>query len=125
MNDKLKLLELANDKIASDSGFMAYVLVQYMSIEAKTREDIIQEISLDMEQYYKLGLCKVPLWGSEGYLDNLNKIAVYVGISSMALNGIIKRVNAVSQFKGGNPENSYLMAARDKKIGKDDTDKSK
>lgn len=123
MNDKLKLLELANNKIANDSNFMAYVLDQYLSIEGKTRENIIQEISLDKEQYYKLGLCKVPLWGSENYLDDLDKIAIYVGISSMTLNGIIKRVNAVAQFKRKNQENSYLMAARDKKKKKDDPNK--
>jgi hypothetical protein len=47
----------------------------------------------------------------------LNNICVYIGISTLELNKIIKRVYSILQLREATTtnENSLLMAARDKK----------
>lgn len=115
MNDKIKLLELATKKIAANKDFIAYFLDQYQLIEHITEEALMETLQCDIESYYKLGLCKAPSINAKTYLDQLNNISLYIGISSLELNQIIKRVTAVMQLKDTNADNHYLMAARDKK----------
>jgi hypothetical protein len=117
MSDKLKLLETANRKAASDRGFIAYCLLKYSEIEQKTEQEIISSLNCQLEDYYKLGLCRTPDVNSNDFLLRLNNISSYTHVSAIELNKIIKRVNAVLKFSDANTqvENSYLMAARDKK----------
>lgn len=121
MNDKLKLLELANKKVETDKDFFAFFLSQYLEIEQINKEAILSMLSCDIETYNKLGLCKVPAITESNYLNRLNNIASYLNISVLELNKIIKRVNTVIQLRDSEVPNSYLMAARDKKK-KDDKD---
>lgn len=117
MNDKIKLLEFANKKAATDKEFIAYFLNQYLDIEQTTEDAIIAMLNCNTENYYKLGLCKAPNITDNSYLDRLNKISFYVGISSLELNKIIKRVNTVIHLRSIiiNSEKHLLIAARDKK----------
>lgn len=113
MNDKIKLLELANKQIASNEGFLAYVLAKYSEIEHVTIEAIMEMLECNIENYYKLGLCKAPVTTHANYITELNKVTDYIGISAMALNKIIRRVDTIMQLRNSSTEN-YLMAARDK-----------
>jgi hypothetical protein len=116
MNDKIKLLELANAKAATDEEFIAYFLNHYLKIEQTTTEAVMTILNCNVENYYKLGLCKAPTITDSDYLDRLNNISSYVGISVLELNKIIKRVNTVLQLRNlSTGENAVLMAARDKK----------
>lgn len=122
MSDKIKLLELANKKITANKEFVAYFLDQYLAIEGTTVEALMEILKCDIESYYKLGLCKIPAVDDKNYLVQLNNVSTYTGISSLELNKIIKRVSAVVELRSN--DNSYLMAARDKKKKDNDQDNS-
>lgn len=124
MNDKIKLLELANKQIASNEEFLAYVLNQYSEIEHVTTEAIMEMLECNIESYYKLGLCKAPITAHANYITELNKVTDYVGISAISLNKIIRRVDTIMQLRNSNTEN-YLMAARDKNKKSNDQDDPK
>lgn len=124
MNDKIKLLELANKQIASNEGFLAYVLNQYSEIEHVTTEAIMEMLECNIEGYYKLGLCKAPITTHANYITELSKVTDYIGISTMPLNKIIRRVDTIMQLRNSNTE-SYLMAARDKNKKSNDQDDPK
>lgn len=116
MNDKVKLLEMANKKVAGDKEFIAYFLSNYIQIEHITDDVVMTSLNCNAESYYKLGLCKAPSITDESYLDRLNNICTYIGISTLELNKIIKRVSSVLQLRDATTdEKSLLMAARDKK----------
>ena len=110
MNDKIKLLELANKQIASNEAFLAYFLAQYSEIEHVTAEATMEMLECNYENYYKLGLCKAPITTHANYITELNKVADYIGISAIVLNKIIRRVDTIMQLRNSNTEN-YLMAA--------------
>ncbi|HVX01395.1 MAG TPA: hypothetical protein VHA52_13310 [Candidatus Babeliaceae bacterium] len=115
MNNKIKLLELANKKIASNKDFIAFFLDQYLSIADTTTDIVMKSLGCDIEGYYKLGLCRAPITTDKSYITDLNKIADYIGVSNLELGKIIRKVDTVVEFRNGNADNSYLMAARDKK----------
>ncbi|MFL5788100.1 MAG: hypothetical protein ACJ748_08605 [Flavisolibacter sp.] len=116
MNNKIKLLEVANKKAAEDPAFIAYFLNKFMTIENTSELAIIQLLNCSTESFYKLGLCQAPNVNLPDYLNRINTICSYVGISAIELNKIIKRVNSVTQLTGSSTNDiSYLMAARDKK----------
>lgn len=121
MNDKIRLLELAYKKIASNNQFMAYYLAQYVETEQITINIVIEILGCNVENFYKLGLCKAPTVGSINYLNELNKIADYTSISTIELNKILRRVDTVMKFRNSNTK-SYLMAARDKNKKNNDQD---
>lgn len=125
MSDKLKLLEQANKKVATDKDFFAFFLRQYLEIEQIDKEAILSMLNCDNETYNRLGLCKAPGITENDYLVRLNNIFSYLGISVIELNKIIKRVNTVIQLRESNTSNSYLMAARDKKKKDDNKDNLK
>lgn len=112
MSDKLKLLELANKKVADDKDFIAYFLVKYCEIEKTTRERVIDNLRCDIEQYYKLSLCRVPNSIENDYIQRLSTICEYTSIPVLELNKIIKRVNSTTAFLNSN--DTFLIAARDK-----------
>lgn len=115
MNDKVKLLELANKKIASNKDFIAFFLDQYLSIEHTTADVVMKSLGCNIEDYYKLSLCKAPIVTDKNYVAELNKISDYIGVSNLELGKIIRKVNTIVQFRDDNAGSSYLMAARDKK----------
>lgn len=116
MSDKVKILQAANKKVSTDQEFIAYYFSKYLDIENVTESTIMSMLNCSTEKYYKLGLCKAPKVNAEDYLDRLDNISVYIGISSADLNKIIKRVDSVLHFtRTATDESSYLMAARDKK----------
>jgi hypothetical protein len=118
MSDKVRLLELANKKVADDSDFIAYFFTKYSEIEKKSQQEIISTLNCSFENYYKVGLCRIPDINETDFLQRLNNISQYSNISSLELNKIIKRVNSVLKFSDNiNLQNTspFLMAARDKK----------
>lgn len=116
MSHKLKLLKTANKNIETDSGFFAHYLGKYSEIENVSETDIISMLNCTTENYYKLGLCKAPPVNSKDFVQRLNNISDYTGISVLTLNKIIKRVHSVLKISEINKhaDTSYLMAARDK-----------
>ena len=118
MNDKIKLLELANKKVEGDGDFIAYFLSRYAEIEKLSQQDMMSALKCSIENYYKLGLCKAPNANSSDFIDELNKVSNYTNISTLELNKIIKRVSTIEKFSQLN-NNPILMAARDKKKKKD------
>jgi hypothetical protein len=117
MNDNIKLLEMASKKAATDRDFIAYFLSNYIQIEHTSEDVVMTSLNCNVENYYRLGLCRAPNITDENYLDRLNNICVYIGISTLELNKIIKRVYSILQLREVTTtnENSLLMAARDKK----------
>lgn len=115
MNDKIKLLEVANKKIAGNRDFIAFFLMQYLSIANTTADAVMKSLGCEKEGYYKLGLCKTPITTDINYVAELNKIADYIGISNLELGKIIRKVNTILELRNSDDDNSYLMAARDKK----------
>jgi hypothetical protein len=98
MNDKIKLLEVANKNASQDPGFISYFLQKYIAIESSSEPAIIQALNCSIESFYKLGLCHAPDVNSPDYLTRINIICNYIGISAIELNKIIKRVNSITQL---------------------------
>ena len=126
MSDKLKLLQIANKRAAGDCDFIAYYLVKYSEFERISEDEIMSNLNCTIENYFKLGLCRVPDVNSEDFINRLNNISEYSLVSTIELNRIIKRVNSLLMFSTDkdliNPP-TYLMAARDRKKKDDDTNK--
>jgi hypothetical protein len=115
MSEKIKMLELASNKAANDSGFIAYLMKKYLEIENISEEEIQSALHCSAEDYYKLNLCRVPDINSSDFVTRLNQIAQYTNSSFIELNKIIKRANSILRLRGNDIEqHNYLMAARDK-----------
>lgn len=117
MSDKLKLFELGFNKVSSDNSFIGFFLIKYAEIEKLSESDLISELKCSSENYYKLGLCKVPGTNDIDFIDRLNKISQYANVSVLELNKIIKRVDSIIKFNVSIHTDTILMAARDKKGG--------
>jgi len=124
MSDKIKLLELAVKKVSEDHDFMAFYLTRYFQAEKISQQDIISTLNCSLEDYYRLGLCRVPKSNSNNFVEQLNKVSAFTHISALELNKIIKRVHSLQTFSNIN-DNPILMAARDRKRGNKDDEKDK
>jgi len=113
MNEKEKLLQLAYDKIADNSEFMAFYLKKYGEFEKISEQEICSNLNCSVEDYYKLALCKAPYVNANDFVARLNNISQYTGISVFGLNNIVKRVHSIMTLSE-NESSAYLMAARDK-----------
>lgn len=115
MSEKIKMLELASQKAANDSGFIAYLMKKYLEIENISEQEIQSTLHCSVENYYKLNLCRVPDINANDFVVRLNKISQYTNSSATELNKIIKRANSILRLSGNDVEqHNYLMAARDK-----------
>lgn len=115
MSEKIKMLELASDKAATDSGFIAYLMKKYLEVENISEQEILSTLHCSVEDYYKLNLCRVPDINANDFVARLNKISEYTNSSAIELNKIIKRANSILRLSGSDVEqHNYLMAARDK-----------
>ena len=115
MSEKIKMLELASDKAATDSGFIAYLMKKYLEFENISEQEVLSTLHCTMEDYYKLNLCRVPDINASDFVSRLNNISQYTNSSANELNKIIKRANSILRLNGSDMEqNNYLVAARDK-----------
>lgn len=114
MSDKIKLLESAVKKASTDKAFIAYYLEKYSLLENKRPNEIKDALDCSMEDYYKLGLCKVPEVNKPDFSKRLKEISAYTQTSILVLNNIVKRVSIIEKFTNSAGTDSYLMAARDK-----------
>lgn len=115
MNEKVKLLELAVEKVSSDKSYIAFLIKRYLESESISQEEMRALLRCTEEDYYRLSLCKTPDIESADYLSRLNKICEYTHTSAIELNGIIKRANGIVKLSEDQSDSkSYLMAARDK-----------
>lgn len=115
MSEKIKMLELASQKAADDSGFIAYLMKTYLEVENISEQEIQSTLHCSVEDYYKLNLCRVPDVNASDFVIRLNKISQYTNTSAIELNKIIKRANSILRLNGNDIEqHNYLMAARDK-----------
>ncbi len=115
MNEKVKFLELAVEKVSSDKSYLAFLIKRYLESESISQQELRALLRCTEEDYYKLSLCKTPDIGSADFLSRLNKICEYTHTSAIDLNRIIKRANAIVKFSEDQPDSgNYLMAARDK-----------
>jgi hypothetical protein len=114
MSEKIKMLELASNKAANESGFIAYLMKKYLEIENMSEQEILSKLHCTAEDYYKLNLCRIPDINANDYVTRLSKICEYTNTSTLELNKIIKRANSILSLTGSDAEQkSYLMAARD------------
>lgn len=118
MSDKIKLLELAFKNISEDRNFLSFYLLKYLDIEKVSQQEVMKNLNSSLENYYRLGLCRVPDSSSSSYIEQLNKISEHSHVSTLGLNTIIKRVDAILKFSDVT-DNSFLMAARDRKAKKE------
>lgn len=117
MSENLKLFALANKKAAEDSDFLAYFLKKYSEIERISEQELIAFLNCTLQDYYKLGLCRVPDISTNDFPSRLKKISEFANVSVFELNKIIKRVSTILKFSDNITNdclNSFLMAARDK-----------
>ena len=117
MSEKIKMLELAADKAATNTGFIAYLMKKYLEVENIPEQEILSTLHCSLEDYYKLNLCRVPDINANDFASRLNKISEYTNSSAIELNKIIKRANSILRLSGSDFEqHNYLIAARDKQI---------
>ena len=113
MSSKLRLLETAFENAAADSAFFAFFIRKYQEAENVDAAAVATLFQCGPEAYYRLGLCTVPDVGAPNYLNELNKISEYIGISTLSLNQVLKRAVAIVKLSGATAP-SALLAARDK-----------
>jgi hypothetical protein len=90
--NKLKLLEHTFNKLTADKSFVAYYLEQLAITENKSQNEIIQLLNCSKENYFKLGLCKVPEINAADYVSRITIIARYATVSEVILSNIISPI---------------------------------
>lgn len=113
MNNRVKLLQLANQKIADNNEFMGFYLRKYREFENLSEQQICSNLNCSFEDYYKLTLCKAPDVNAYDFASRLKNISDYTGITVFGLSKIIKRVHSLMTLSSDQSP-STLMAARDK-----------
>lgn len=96
--DKLKLFELTFNKVANDPAFFAWHLQQFSQIENKIPAHLQEYLQCTPENFYKLGLSKVPASDSADYHARLVKIAEYSTISVHKINHILFQVQQLEKI---------------------------
>ena len=119
MNDKLKLLEYAAKKVVNENAFMGFLFNRFMETENIGETDLITSLNCNLEDYYKLCLCKAPDTTAGNYIEKVRELSEYANVQVFELNKIIKRANVIISLSQS--PNSLLMAARDR-IEKKDKD---
>ena len=89
MNNKIKLFELAYKKVVLDNDFMAFIFKKYMEYEKISDQELMLKLKCSLEDYYKLGLCRVPNINASDFVKRLNKISEYSHTSELELNKIL------------------------------------
>ncbi|MBN8790537.1 MAG: hypothetical protein J0I84_25945, partial [Terrimonas sp.] len=100
MSEKIKILALASQKAANDSGFIAYLMKKYLEIENISEQEVRSTLRCSEENYYKLNLCRIPDIHAKDFVLRLNKISQYTNSSAIELNKIIKRANSILRLSG-------------------------
>lgn len=109
------MLEMAADKVSSDSSFIAFTIKKYLEFENVSAKELPSVLGCSEEDYYKLLLCRVPEINASDFVARLTKICQYTNSSVIELNKIIKRTTSLLNLSESQIEqNTYLMAARDK-----------
>ena len=90
--DKLKLLEITAQKLATDKHFLCYYLTQSQILHGRSQADMVSLLHCSTEEYYKLALCQFPDPGHSDYTGRLFKIAAYSNVSFQVLDTLIKEL---------------------------------
>jgi hypothetical protein len=86
--NKLNLLEITFNKLGSDSAFMAYYMTAYM--KKKDRGELAALLSCSEEEFFRLGLCKIPSPQEADFEERLSRISAYANVSSAGLFILLK-----------------------------------
>lgn len=97
--DKLKLLALTFNKVSSDKLFIAYYLQQFLLVENKTQEELVNYLESDAGNFYKLGLSKLPDSFASNYHERILNICSYTGISIDKLKYVLLQVNGYTSIE--------------------------
>lgn len=96
--DKLKLLEMTFNKVASDPAFLAWHLHRFSQLENRPFEQVQLYLHCAPENFYRLGLSKVPEMASANYASRMLKISDYSGVSIHKLNYVLFQVRQVESI---------------------------
>lgn len=122
MNEKTRLFEIANRKLADNSEFVAFYLKKYSEYENVSEKDICSDLSCSEENYLRLALCRTPDIYADDFGTRINSISQFTGVSPLGLSKIIKKVATILKLSE-NASDTFLMAARDKKPDLNDNNK--
>lgn len=103
------LLKHAYEKLKSDNVFMAYYLHEYATEGGYTIDQMIVLVGADNEEcFYKLALCKAPLFTTlsltdEEILEKMKKICSYANCKSfLTIFSMIRSIIEKDKLKGLN-----------------------
>ncbi len=108
--DKLKLLEITFQKLATNQSFIAYYLHQSALQQHKTQAEVMAALNCTPENYYKLALCQAPDPNRSDFTERVANIAGYAHIPVPALAKLIKNVaQPETSVSPGNPVFAFIQ----------------
>lgn len=97
--DKLKLLEITYNKVAQDADFIAYYFRQIMESGISDRQQLLSSLQCSEENFYKLGLSKLPPVHQPDYAERINRIATFAGTPPGNLKDILVKALLLQKAK--------------------------
>ena len=110
------MLEILADKVAKDRQYLGWYFYQYMSIEKKSISELLEQLDVDQDKFYKAALCKAPSGLKSDFTMRIKSIADFAGINVFPLVQIIRSVDNSISFNNAEAINASLMAAREKEL---------
>lgn len=115
------MLKTLVDKIAQDKEYLGWYFYKYMEIEKKSFPELINQLNVGQNEFYKAALCKAPSGLKADFTIRLKRIADFAGINIFPLVQIIRSVDNSISFNDAETIEASLMAAREKDLPHDAT----
>jgi hypothetical protein len=100
-------------RLASEPGFIAYLLATYAHAEGMNWQELAEELGLDTDGFSRLAVCTVPR--EDRFREDVERIAQYVGASPRVLLAILRHAESLIAFQASQDQShsQWLIAARD------------
>jgi hypothetical protein len=108
------MIEVLINKVTNNREYLAWYFHEYMRIEKKSIDELLKQLDVNQEGFYKAALCKAPPESDPDFAKRINQTADYISMSVLALVHIIRSVNNNIAFNDIESINAALMAAREK-----------
>lgn len=106
------ILEIMMSKLACLPAFMAWYLHQYAKEEKITLEQVREKLQVNLEQFGRLSMCKVPDGRASDFATRLKVIQEFTEANRFMLATIIRKVDALESLKSSDADTNLLAARK-------------
>lgn len=85
-------------RLRSNPNFMSWVIATYQKQEHMLEADVINNLDITPDMFYRLALCKRPNSSHPEFGEEIKQLANYTSIDPTRLADLIRRVEALDTF---------------------------